>query len=46
MLTPDPAAIDPARANAREAFILGNSEPTLPAMGCMPAQHLYGMPEP
>ncbi|MFC3109977.1 hypothetical protein ACFQAT_14105 [Undibacterium arcticum] len=34
-------AIDQARANARGAFILGNSEPTLPAMGCVPAQRLY-----
>jgi len=35
------AAIHQARANARGAFILGDSERTLPAMGCLPAQHLY-----
>ena len=31
------AAIHQARVNARGAFILGDSEPTLPAMGCVPA---------
>ena len=35
------AAIDQARANARGEF-LGDSEPTLPEMGCVPTQHLYG----
>jgi len=34
-------AIDQARANARGAFTLGDSEPTLPAMECVPAQRLY-----
>jgi len=33
-------AIDQARANARGALILGDSEPALPAMGCVPAQRL------
>lgn len=41
MPRPNHAAIHQARANAREAFILGDSEPTLPAMGCVPAQLLY-----
>jgi hypothetical protein len=36
------AAIDQARANARGVFILGDSEQTMPAMGCVPAQRLYG----
>ena len=34
-------AIDQARANARGAF-LGDSEPTLPEMGCVPTQRLCG----
>jgi len=33
--------IDQARADARGACILGDSEPTLPAMGYVPAQRLY-----
>ena len=37
MPRPNHAAIDQARANARGAFILGDSELTLPAMGCVPA---------
>ena len=37
MPRPNHAAIDQTHANARGAFILGESELTLPAMGCVPA---------
>ena len=35
-------AIDQTRAQSRGTFILGDSEPTLPAMGCVPATLLRG----